>query len=178
MSALVRRGARVVLAALLVAAALVGLGALSRVPYHAPGAQQAWLRLSWRTRSAAAQTCRPRTAAELEALPVHMRTPEVCETAAVVYRLDIETDDAPARSLRIRPAGARGDRPLFVFHQVPLAAGTHDVRVRFQREGGDADDTLDYEGRVRVEAGEILLVTIDEATGRLVLRRPGPPDAS
>src|SRR5690606_5782376 len=70
---------RILMVVVVSALATASLGWLARAPYHPPGSDTGLLRLSWRLRGEKVESCRPRTQAELDALPVHMRTPEVCE---------------------------------------------------------------------------------------------------
>jgi hypothetical protein len=77
------------------------------------------------------EACRPRTAAELEALPVHMRTAEVCSGKLVAYELIVRVDDERPDTTVFRPAGAKGDRPIFVLHERRLEQGSHRVRISF-----------------------------------------------
>ena len=176
------------------AAPVLLMGWLSRAPYDPPGSDAAVLRMSWRLRGQRIEECRPRTQAELDALPVHMRTPEICEGHLVAYRLVVRVGDAPADSLVFVPQGAKGDRPVFVMHEVPLAPGPQRVRVSFSPigedgdvEGEDDDDHDDavrerdhdddddgrgrlvYDGMVTGHAGVVELITVDGA-GRLVKR--------
>jgi hypothetical protein len=129
--------------------ATAGLGWLARAPYTSPGADGALLRLSWRLRGEKSETCRPRTQAELDALPVHMRTPEVCESTLLAYRLVVQVDGATRDSVVVLPGGARGDRPVFVLREVPLAPGEHRVSVRFVRERAEDDDEDDDDDDAR-----------------------------
>lgn len=164
-------GMRRVFATFVTIVAAAGLGWLSRAPYSQPGSEDGLLRLSWRLRGERIETCRARTQAELDALPVHMRTPEVCDATLVAYRLMVQIDDAPADSLRILPGGARGDRPIFVLHDMPMEAGPHRVRIRFEREGfdeasrtreqtGGLPPSLAIDTLLHATAGAIALVTI------------------
>lgn len=168
------RAAIATLATLLV---LTGIGWASRAPYDAPGASAALLRLSWRMPVPDARVCRARTPAELEALPAHMRTPDVCENVSLRYRLEIAVDDRPARVVSLHTAGARGDRPLFVLDETTLAPGRHRVRVRLTPAGARERELLRFDGEVEAVPGGILLLTLDEASGGLVLRRSGSPSS-
>jgi coenzyme F420-reducing hydrogenase delta subunit len=96
---------------------------------------------------AARENCRQRTQAELEALPVHMRTPEVCSRDAASYRWSVASGSCrPTRCTLVR-GGAKGDRPLFVLEERALPPGLHRVRVDLQRTrrrrgaAGDAGHT-------------------------------------
>lgn len=159
-------------AVLVATAAVLAIGALSRLPWSPPAADAGLLRLSWRMRGERIETCRPRTQAELDALPVHMRTPEVCDSRLLAYRLVLQVDDAPPDSSIASPGGARGDRPLFVLRDIPLEPGPHRVRVRFEREDGDgsAAPPLVFDSVLDARPGRIQLITVDPAARRLVMR--------
>lgn len=141
------RAARIVFGALATVAVLAAIGWASRVPHDARGADSATLRLSWRMPGGSAQVCRDRTQAELDALPVHMRTPQVCETRLTTFRLETRVDDGPVLSRRLRPSGARGDRPLAVWQETQLSPGPHRISIRLTRENGDEDVEEDGAGR-------------------------------
>lgn len=161
--------ARAVVALVATLFVLGAIGWASRAPYDSPRADVAVLRLAWRMPGGASQVCRDRSQAELDALPVHMRTPQVCETVAVTYRLETEVDDVYVDARRLRPSGARGDRPLAVWLELPLEPGTHEVDVHLVREGSESEDQLEFEADVRANAGEIILITLNEA-GELDVR--------
>lgn len=171
--------ARRTLALVLVSAlATVSLGWLARAPYHPPGSDVGLLRLSWRLRGDRVEHCRPRTQAELDALPVHMRTPEICEGRLVAYRLIVQVDRARSDTVRIMPGGARGDRPVFVLRDTPLAPGPHHVRVSFTREDASDDDERASSGALAIdtalvaEPGAIHLITLSPDADELVLVSP------
>ena len=167
-----RRGVMILVSAL----AAAGLGWLARAPYDPPGADDGLLRLSWRLRGEKVETCRPRTQAELDATPVHMRTPDVCESLLLAYVLTVQIDDAAPDSTHIRPGGARGDRPVFVLRELPLTPGRHRVRVRFMRVAPDdappagmpASHPLETDAVVVASPGEIHLITLASDASRLV----------
>lgn len=150
----------------------VGIGWLSRAPYSPPGGEIGVLRLSWRLRGANTEVCRARTPAELAALPLHMRTPEICQSRSRAYRLVLAIDDGPPDTLHIEPGGARRDRPVFVMHETPLGTGEHRVRVVFTpTDDATATERLEFDGEVAGYAGHVQLITIDD-TGTLVHRAP------
>lgn len=166
------------LAAVILVSALMtaALGWLARAPYRPPGGDMGLLRLSWRLRGERIETCRPRTPAELDALPVHMRTPEVCEGRLVAYLLVVRLDDAPPDTVRVLPGGARGDRPVFVLHELRLEPGPHRVRVSFEREEdtglAEARSPLAIDTVLDVTPGAIELITLDAAARRFVHLSP------
>lgn len=160
------RRALLVLVTLLATSAL---GWLARAPYDPPDGEHGVLRLSWRLRGERTETCRTRTAAELEALPVHMRTPQVCAGQLVGYLLTLQVDEAAPDTATVLPGGARGDRPLFILRETPLSPGPHRVRVTLARsDGRGAAFTLDTV--LTAAAGAVELITLDAEGGRLVHR--------
>jgi hypothetical protein len=140
-----------------------GIGFGSRAAYRPRYEHESLLRLSWRMRTKSLRACRQRTAAELAALPAHMRALEVCTTHHLSYRLVVEIDEGRADTIEVATAGAKGDRPLFVLHDVPLTPGRHWVEIEF----APADPalaahgtTLSYHGRVEARRGRIELITL------------------
>ncbi len=172
--------ARVGLAAALAAAALVSVGALSRWPQDLDPRGDALIRLSWRVRSVRTRECHRLTPAELAALPAHMREPEVCEGKLAPYALELTVDGRTLERSLVAGAGARQDRPLYVYRDLPVAPGRHHLAVRFARRGGEEDDERENElaapRRLTLEAdlalgpGGIALVTYDGERRALVLR--------
>lgn len=211
------RWARALVGGVLAAAVLAALGALTRVPHRTADAQHAWLRLSWRMRGERVEECRRLTPEEREALPVHMRRPEVCEGRVAPYRLRYAVNGVVLEDTLVVPAGAKQDRPIYVYREVPLVPGHHVIEVEFSRVGGGggaareaaaesserpaavavapseqgaapgAAEAVEVGGDVVapahrvalaqdfvVEAGHVVLVTLDAEGAALVLRRGGP----
>jgi hypothetical protein len=149
----------------------LAVGALSRVPYGVRDGETSLVRLSWRYRGEREEECRELSEEELARLPAHMRQPIVCEGQAVSFLLEVTIDGAAAARDTIRAAGARADRPLYVFRELPVTPGAHALRVSLRSLAGDGD--LDLDTRVDLAAGEVALVTLDAEGARLVLRRGG-----
>jgi len=172
------RRTQVVLAVVVALGVTALLGALSRVPYQADRSTNATLRLAWRTRGVRVEECRQVSAEELEKLPPHMRRSEICEGRLLPYQLRVLVDGDTLFDQEIRPAGAREDRPLFVFEDFPLEPGTHSVTVSFERDSlddeheGDAivPERLTLERDIDFVARRIELVTYDSDRKALVLR--------
>ena len=148
------RAGRIVLGTSLASVALLIIGALTRLPWTATPADRALLRLSWRAESETMEECRSLTDEELAEIPVHMRTPEVCERRAVPYLLKVDIDGRTFLDDTLHGSGAREDRPVYVFREFALRPGTHAVEVEFlaigaQDDGMDEDgedDRFDHEG--------------------------------
>ena len=115
------------------ALAALAIGAASRAPWAASPEDRALLRLSWRAPSEVAEQCRPLSAQEKADLPVHMQVPEVCETRAVPYLLEVRIDGATFAADTIHGAGAREDRPITVFREIPVAVGERAIDIAFRR---------------------------------------------
>lgn len=164
------RARRALLMLLVTAVATAALGWLARAPWHPDGADAAVLRLSWRLRGEREEHCRTRSEAELAALPVHMRAPQVCESRPIGYRLVLQLDEGRPDTVRLEPAGARGDRPVFVLRDTALEPGLHRVRIELGREDGRGAAPFTLDRRIESRAGCIDLVTLDPEGGQLVHR--------
>ena len=176
----VRRPAGVLVALLATAA----LGALSRVPYTARLGTDAYVRLAWRSRGERVETCRHLSPEELARLPAHMRREEECEGHILPYRLDVMLDGVVVVRDSVASKGARADRPLYVFREIPVAPGRHRLSVTFSRLGaippgeqerGALPERLDLDAEVTLGPREVTLVTYDEDRRKLVLRGYGTP---
>ena len=153
-----------------VAAALTaGVAGLSRVPWSAETRDHAVIRLAWRHRSALINACRRRTAEELARLPQHMRREEDCQRQLQPYRLEVHLDEALVRQDSVTARGARSDRPLSIFLELPVSQGRHALRVAFHPYAADTTSqrTFALDTAVVLVARQILLVTMDERGTRL-----------
>lgn len=178
---------RLVIGAALALGSAAALAALSALPYAAEPADHAVIRLAWRARGERVRACRRLTPAELAKLPPHMRQEEVCERRVLPYRLRVTIDGAPVVDELVRAGGAREDRPLFVFRNLPVAPGPHRLEVMFEREGdegeraereredderADARQTprrLALDRPLTLAARQVILVTYDDEGKRLRL---------
>lgn len=193
-----RRAGRVTAGGVLAVAGVAAMGALTRTDHTATPADRAEIRLAWRARVPQMEECRRLTEAEQAELPAHMRREVVCEGRVASYRLEVVVDGAVRHRAVVEGAGARGDRPLYVFEAVPVAPGRHSVRVVFERIGSDRDDEaagsrggdptgsgdrtgprsergrgvpdrLLLEERVELAGGDVLLITYDGEAEQLVV---------
>jgi hypothetical protein len=176
------RGARIGVAAAVTVGALMAVRLASFVPYTAERDVGAVLRLAWRARGERVNECRRLTPGELARLPVHMRQEEVCEGRLLPYRLVVSVDGVPAVDRLVHGAGAREDRPLYVFEDLPLRPGPHRLAVRFTLVGAATNTTgaagppatpprLALDTTVDLGSRRIVLVTYDDAREQLVVRR-------
>lgn len=139
-----RTGGRIAAVAAAALAALA-IGAASRAPWAASSADHALLRLSWRAPSEVAEQCRQLNAEEKDDLPVHMQVPEVCERRAIPYLLEVRIDGASFAADTVHGAGAREDRPITVFREIPVTVGEHAIDIAFRPlvENGGAEERAD-----------------------------------
>lgn len=166
--------------------ATAALGALSQVPYTSERGSDAYVRLAWRARGERVETCRRLPPEELAKIPAHMRREEVCEGHVVPYRLLVTVDGVTAAQESVASKGARADRPLYVFLEIPVAPGRHRLGVAFarigaipagERERGTLPERLDLDTVVSLGPRQVALVTYDEDRARLILKGYGTPNA-
>ncbi|MCP3960533.1 MAG: hypothetical protein GY719_22045 [bacterium] len=168
---------RVAFSALLFGAVVV----LGQVPFGAP-VEDAFLRLALRTTEARIEICRDRTHAELEALPAHMRQPQICDWHIVPHRLLVRRGAETVLDRVLEPAGARSDRPLAFDEQIALAPGTAELAISFEpaeaviaSASGALAVALAEAPRhaisrtIELQAGRIVLVRLDGDGGTLVI---------
>lgn len=136
-----------VVGGLIAVGATVALAAASRAPLVAYPDPAPVLRLAWSVRPERIEHCRTLTDAELADVPAHMRQRVQCEGRSANYRLLVSVDDAPRLDTLVTGGGARNDRPVYVFRELALPAGDHQLAVRFERESipGTAADSDDQQ---------------------------------
>lgn len=170
---------RAILAGALTLLVMASVVALGQIPWGSPTGS-AVLRLALRTTRGQVEVCRQRTAEELEALPVHMRQPEVCERHPVPYHLIVALDGRTLIEETVGSGGLRGDRAHSVDREVDAPPGRARLEVRFSPvlESGAAaqvrgafGELSDYrlERRVSLRADRVTLVFLDEDVDRLVV---------
>lgn len=169
---------RIASAALLAVVFTLATAWMSRAPVTFTDDDRVLLRLSWRMAGFEVESCRTRSAEELEALPVHMRTAEECVGAVAPYLLRAEVDGRVAVLDTVVAPGARSDRPISVLRDIPLAPGRYEVTVSFDAilPGGaevpdDAAVSLAWAGTLELAPREVGLVTLAPGNGALELRR-------
>jgi hypothetical protein len=167
-----RTTARRILGAAVAVTVTLATVALSRVPYGGLDPDISVLRLTWRAPGEAIEDCRLLSPEEIEAQPVHMRRDRICERRLVPYRLRVYVDGVRVVDETVRPAGAREDRPLFVFRELELEPGEHQVAVNWVRETGPdplPTDSPATRGGVRGTGPLSLDATLDLAAGDVAL---------
>jgi hypothetical protein len=173
-----RRALGIVLAV----AVTLAIAALSRVPYTAARGEEAMLRLSWRTPGEYVEECRTVSAEELARQPAHMRRELVCEGRLLPYELRVLLNGELVVEEVVVAAGARQDRPLYVYKEISLPAGDHNVKVDWRAvRGAAADDApagpvprhLSLGAELRLEPREVALITYDSDSRRFQAKGAG-----
>jgi hypothetical protein len=172
-------------AGILVAGVLtLGVGALSNATLPVGASDSAMVRLAWRATPARIRHCRALTPEELAKIPAHMRRTEECEETTLPYHLTVQYDSAAPVELTIHAAGAREDRPMYVFHESRLAPGSRALRIRFERkpvpEGvappvSQTPALLTLDTVVVLRERQIALITYDADRRHLVLEASPSP---
>lgn len=164
--------------ALVVTLAIAWVSNLSIAP---PRSGDALLRLSWSARPERVETCRAQSPEALAKLPAHMRQDVICEGVSAEYRLEVLRNGAVLADETVRGGGIRHDRPVYVFREIPQAAGDAAITVRFSRTDAapattpsasgqipDLPRSVTFERRLHFEAGAVILVTYDAERRQLV----------
>ena len=164
---------------------------LSFVPYTVERDTGSIVRLAWRARGVQVRDCRRLTPDELAKLPPHMRQEEVCQGRLIPYRLVVTLDGARLVDRLVRGAGARQDRPLYVFEDLGVRPGSHRVAVEFtpqgqpeaERKEGEEDrptrrttpPRLTLDTTLVLAPRRVALVTYEEEREQLVVRGGSQP---
>lgn len=171
---------RLFTAGLVTVATFTAIRLASFVPYSPERNVGAILRLAWRARGERVNECRRLTPSELAKLPAHMRQEEVCEGRLLPYQLTVAVDDSLVIDRLVHGAGAREDRPLYVFEEVAVEPGPHRMIVQFSLVDTAAatPDTgrslaprrLVLDTTLQLDARRVALVTYDEERELLMVR--------
>ena len=155
------------LRAILTLIAALGIGAArARLDRRACGSRPS--RLSWRVQSEVREECRPLTAEEEADLPVHMRVPEVCETRAVPYVLEIGSTGPTPASIPFTWRGRARRPPDLHLPRDRAPAGSPRDRRRVRADHGGEAHRFDDEDR---EGDEDIVTRTRRRTRRMETRR-------
>lgn len=131
---------------------------------------EALLRLSFSHSSKIKADCRQRTPEELAKLPANMRAPLDCprERSPVVAR--VELDGGELVNEAFAPSGLSRDGASTGYRRLPIAAGTHRVRVQFNDDVRVSGFNYEREGVIDVVAGQVVLIDFAPERGGVLIR--------
>jgi hypothetical protein len=160
----------------------------STAPLRVTTSDDAIVRLSLGARPERIETCRTQSDEELEKLAPQMRQRVICEGVTARYRLSVRRNGQLLHEQIVRGGGLRRDRRLYVSRDLHVRPGPGVVAVdlvridtvvardeedeeeeeRERRRGEDVPAELHLEVEVALEPREVLLVTYDPVSRRLV----------
>jgi hypothetical protein len=149
----------------------LGVSGVSRVPTPIHAEDEAVIRLSWRLTGASRTTCRPISQEAQSELPVHMRRLEECDERPPEYRLLVRLEGEVIEDRVIRGRGARGDRPLVVYREIPIRPGPAHLEIEFVPVADDPElPALRFRESLDARPRGVVLVTLDPNTRTLTGR--------
>ena len=178
--------------AVMTALLLYGVRMLAHFPSGTPPTD-GMVRLAWRMAGEKVKLCRAFTKEEQENMLLHMRKPQSCREHLLSYRLRVVIDGQEKVSGVYQPPGAKGDRPLFIQEELILTPGTYQFELVFLPEiekinwnetfgelspeeqtklqtSLDGVARVQFQGKLNVRAGRIVLVDMDERDRTIVVR--------
>jgi len=184
-------------------AAMVGIVHGSQVPVALDPGTRAVVRVAFSARPERIEICRTLPDSERLALPAHMRQETACEGRTAHYHLEVRRDGQVISADLLRGGGLRSDRQLYVFHEVAIPRGPSEIEVllvrvdsvpprgsaapdaadearaaedpmRLRRQAGEVPPRLELRARVTLAPREVVLVTYD-AESRRLLAVQAPP---
>lgn len=157
--------------ALLYAAFALAIGVLSRWPeYRHLPPDTAVVKLSMVHAGKPVGECRRRTPEELAALPPNMRAPVECPRERSVLTVELDVDGEPAVRVQAPPSGLSRDGASAIYRRLTVPAGERLLAVRMRDDVRSPGFGYRLERRVRLAAGEVLVIDFDAEQGGITLR--------
>lgn len=134
-------------------------------------AEHSVLRLSWSL--VGEMTTVKLTEEELLARPVHMRPGDgVLESQPVPYHLRLVIDGEVVQDRVVKPAGLRGDRPMYVYQELPIDSGEHVVKLTYGPEERDLPGlTYRLNQTLSFRPGEIVTLGLQKDDPKFIIRQ-------
>lgn len=153
---------------------LVSMG--TQIPYGQT-ASKGILKLSFRLAGQVEKTCRKRSQTELQKLPMHMRTPEICENIPVDYLVSIKLDNQDLYSETLSPQGLRNDRPIYFEREFLLEPKSYNLAVVLEPKNEDLKTKMksySITETIQVQSGRNVLVHTASDQSRLIIQGGRP----
>lgn len=131
---------------------------------------QGLLRLSFKHPGKIKADCKKRTPEELAKLQPQFRTEMDCPRERSPVRVFVELDGVPLYDEVFPPAGLARDGASSGYRRLPIAAGSHTLRVRFNDDVRVQGFNFDRSARVDVKPGQVVLIDFNPDQGGVVFR--------
>lgn len=150
-------------------AVVVGYFATSP-PYRYLGPDEGLLRLSFKHPGKVKADCRKRTPEELARLQPQFRTEMDCPRERSPVRVRVELDERLLYDDVFPPAGLSRDGASSGYRRLPIAAGTHTLRVQVNDDVRVAGFNFERAARVDVKPGQVVLIDFNPEQGGVIIR--------
>ncbi len=147
------------------------IGYFSNSPrYRHLAPDEALLRLSFSHPGKVMAACRERGAAELEKMPANMRQSQDCPRERSPVRVSVELDGAPLYDETFAPAGLQHDGAAAGYRRLPIPAGEHRLRVKFNDDARIAGFNYEHSQTVHPVAGDVVLIDFAADRGGILIQ--------
>lgn len=142
---------------------------LSHLSYRAVPPDAALIQVSIAHAGARLAPCRKLTEAELAARAPNMRAPLECPRGRSAVRVVVELDGRPVLDETAPPTGLARDGASVVYRRIPLAAGSHRLRVRVSDDQRAPERAAERSETLHLEPGRVLSVDYRPERGGILL---------
>ena len=157
--------------ALLYGSFAVALGVFSRWPiYHPVPDNMAQIKVSFAHHGARVAACRPYTAEEQAKMPPNMRKAEKCERERSPVSIEVDIDGKTVLAHTSPPSGLSRDGASTLYRRLNVAAGQHQIAVRFKDNQKAEGFTSKLEETVTLAPAQVLVIDFSADKGGIVLQ--------
>jgi len=157
--------------ALLYGGFAVALGVFSRWPvYHPLPDDMAQIKVSFIHHGARVAACRPYTAEEQAKMPPNMRKAEKCERERSPVSIEVDIDGKTVLSRTAAPSGLSRDGASTLYQRLDVAAGQHQIAVRFKDNQTAQGFTSQHEAAVTLKPAQVLVIDFSPDKGGIVFQ--------
>lgn len=131
------------------------------------------LRLSWRLTGQNIKICEDRTQDQLNNIPAHMRTQQICIQKPIDYQLLVSINGESKINEIIKAGGLHGDRPIYVHRDIKLHSGNHQVQIHFEPLDDSLSEgiKLEYSSEININNNQIILIHLPQGQKNLVIKK-------
>jgi len=148
----------------------VVIGTLSTWPsYRLLEPDQGLLRLSFSHPGKISTDCRTRSAEELAKLQPQMRSAQDCQRERSPVMVRVELDGRVVVDQSFAPAGLSRDGASSGYRRLPIAVGSHRLKVHVRDDMRAGAPTYERESTIDVKAGQIVLIDFKPEQGYIAV---------